>query len=494
MAQSLPVQSGLVLEDILPNAHRTGPSGRGVSSCTADWRAVQPGDVFVALLDAKGDGHEMAKHAVERGAVAVVCERPVPVFSVPTYLVEDSRVALGEICQALTDHPAEELRVIGVAGTHGKSTTIALLESIFAAWGEEVAVLSTLKSSDGVSCGPGIGQSLSPASVAAKLAHASAANVRYALVEVSSETLAEKKLAGVRLDALCYTQVTSGRLHLHQSVENYRSVVRTALEHLSEDGVAVFNSDDPISCRWLAECDSPSLAYGCGDLAQVTADVVERNANETVLVMNAGDESAAIRTRLVGDHHVQNCLAAATVALAYGIDMQSIAAGIESCQTIPARMQRVDCGQEFAVFIDAASTADSLQAALRSARSLTSSRVICVVGDELPHSRRETTAIHSVLKKLADVSVVTSTLTHTNESWALVGDQPPRLQVASDRAEAIGWAMTIADTGDVVVVAGSRGRTEFDFGRPAPPVADADAVREMLYARAEARPTLRLVA
>lgn len=494
MASSLPVPTGCVLDDILPDAHRMGPSGGRVTGCTSDWQAVQPGDVFVALLDASGDGHEMAQRAAERGAAALICERPTPVFNVPTYLVEDSRVALGEICQALADYPADELKVIGVAGTLGKSTTIALLESIFANWGEDAAVLSSLKSYDGVSCGPGIGESLSPTALASKLAHASASGCRYAVVEVSSQTLAEGKLAGVELDSLCYTQVTSGRLELHQSAENYRSIVHRALDHLSEDGVAVFNGDDPVNCRWLAGCNRPSLTYGCNDQAQVTADVIERNANETVLILTAGDESAAVRTRLVGDHHVENCLAAATVALAYGVDMQSIAAGIESCPLIPARMQRVDCGQEFAVFIDAASTADSLRAALRSARSLASNRVICVVGDELPHSRHETTAIHSVLKKLADIAVVTEVLTQTNECWALAGGVSSRMQIAADRAEAIGWAMTIADPGDVVVVAGGRGRTELGFGRPVAQVTDADAVREMLYARVHAQPALRLVA
>lgn len=135
MMQRTEPNVGVSLDELLPRAARSGAGPVRASSCSTDWREVEPGDVFVALPDAdarSGEGHQHARRAVSHGAIAVVCEQPVPVFNVPTYLVPDSRVALGELCQALVDHPTRRLAVVGVTGTHGKTTTIALLDSIFA--------------------------------------------------------------------------------------------------------------------------------------------------------------------------------------------------------------------------------------------------------------------------------------------------------------------------------------------------------------------------
>ena len=124
-------QHGVLLNEVFPECVGDNLVGALAAGCTSDVRQVSPGDAFVALDDGENDGHESAVAAVARGAVAVVCERAVPVFNVPVYIVEDSRVALGQLCQALVDHPSRQLRVIGVAGTLGKSTVVALLESIF---------------------------------------------------------------------------------------------------------------------------------------------------------------------------------------------------------------------------------------------------------------------------------------------------------------------------------------------------------------------------
>lgn len=483
---------GVVLDQLLPSATRTGSAGMAVTSCTSDWRRVRPGDAFVAVLSDDDDGHDDVTQAVERGAVAVIAERPVPVFSVPVYLVEDSRVALGELCHALAGHPSQQLRVIGVVGTQGKSTVIALLESIYAAAGCEVGVLSSLKSYDGMTSGPGLAEATSPAALAARLARMEAAGCTHALIEISSQALCQGKLAGIELDTVCGTTVDSARLDLHHTTKNYRDAQRRVLEYLSPAGLAVLNADDPVSCRWLSEIDAPSLTYGLGDQAQITAEVVERSPGETVFILTAGCESAAVRTAVIGDHHVSNCLAAATTALAHGIDLQTIAAGIEAVQKIPARMERIDCGQDFPVFVDAAHNAPALRATLLTARQLAVGRVICVLGDSLPRNSAEADVTRGVVRRLSDVAIVTESLTSLDSAWLddSDSDSESKLQVAVDRGEAIAWAVSLAEQGDVVVIAGSRGHGECGFG--AVDVTDADAARELLYACNG--PALRLVA
>jgi UDP-N-acetylmuramoyl-L-alanyl-D-glutamate--2,6-diaminopimelate ligase len=479
---------GVSLDALFSGACRTGREGATVTGCTSDWRKVKQGDAFVAVLDEAGDGHDVAARAVKRGAIAVIAERMIPVFDVPVYHVEDTRVALGELCQALLDNPSRRLRVIGVVGTQGKSSVVALLESIYVAAGQDVGVISSLKSYDGMSSGPGCDE-LSPLSLAARLARMEAAGCSHALVEISSQTLAQAKLAGVELDTVCGTTIDSARLDLHHTTQNYRNVQRRVLDYLSPTGLTVLNADDPVSCHWLSEVEGPALTYGLGDQAQISAEIIERNACETIFILSAGCDSAAVRTTIVGDAHVSNCLAAAATALAHGLDLQTIAAGIEKLTKLPSRMERVDCGQEFAVFVDAADTACGLRSSLRTARRLSRGRVICVLGDSLTASESEAAVIRSVVNKLADVTIVTDALTANDGGWLPAEPTSETLQVAADRGEAIAWAVAMAHRGDVVVIAGSRDRGLFTFGSS--DVTDVEAARELLYALNQ--PALRLV-
>ncbi|MBL9163517.1 MAG: hypothetical protein JNL18_12345 [Planctomycetaceae bacterium] len=483
---------GVALDRLFSGACRTGAQGATVTSCTSDWRRIQPGDAFVAVLTADHDGHDFAERAVKRGAAAVIVERAIPVFSAPVYHVEDTRVALGELCQALVDHPCQRMRVIGVVGDQGKAATIALLESIYVAAGYEVGVLSTLKTFDGMTRSEGIDDDVTPAMLAARLARMEAAGCTHALLEVTSQSLAELKLAGMELDTVVATTIDSARLDLHQSVKNYRDAQRRILDYLSATGVAIVNADDAVSCRWLGEIAGPALTYGLGDEAQINGVVVEENACETVFILSAGTDSAAVRTSIVGRQHVTHCLAATAVALAHGIEFQTIAQGIESVKKLPARMERVDCGQDFPVFVDAARTVSGLRATLRTARALSRRRVICVMGEHMAATAGESEAIRGVLEKMADVTIVTDAVASLHEDWFGVKSAKHdrrQLQIAADRTDAIAMAIAMAGDGDVVVIAGSRTPTEFTFG--AADAADADIARGLLYAAS--RPTLRLV-
>jgi UDP-N-acetylmuramoyl-L-alanyl-D-glutamate--2,6-diaminopimelate ligase len=186
---------------------------------------------------------------------------------------------------------------------------------------------------------------------------------------------------------------------------------------------------------------------------------------------------------------VVNCLAAAATALAHGIDLQTIAAGIEALQKLPARMERIDCGQEFTLFVDAADTAAGLRSTLRTARQLSRGRVICVMGESLPTDPSEAAVVRGVVNKMADVTIVTDALVSVDPAWQPSQLDSIELQVAADRGEAIAWAVAMAEPGDVVVIAGSRGPTQCGFGSSE--ITDAEAARELLYACAQ--PTLRLV-
>ncbi len=493
------------LSALFPEATRTVPAkvaGTGevvVTSCVTDWRKVEPGDVFVALPDSDGDGdgddgHLHAQRAVSHGAIAVVCEQPVPVFDVPTYLVPDSRVALGKICHALVGHPCRKFEVIGVAGTHGKSTTIALLESIFAAAGKHCGKLSSLGCYDGMTHSAGMGDAPSAPAFASRLARMEAAGCTHAFVEMSSQSLSQARVAGIELGAVCVTNVTEAHLDRHNTVQNYRETKRRILEYLSPTGVVILNADDPVSMQWLDQVAGPVLTYGMKSggmdsgvtAAEITATIVDCHANEQIFVLTAGSHSAAVRTAIVGEHHVANCLAAAALSLSYGIDLQTIAAGLEAVEQLPARMERVDCGQGFPVFVDAADSPGALRASLRTARRLAEGRVICVWDKIVSGAGSEQLAISQVLNRLADLAIVTQPLLQAEAEGTDV-------EVVADRSEAIACAVAIAEPGDVVVIAGSRTNPGLVFGNVDESVTDGEIIRQLLYAR-EQQPAFRLIA
>lgn len=480
----------LRLSDLLPGATRTSTNEVPFSSCVTDWREVEPGDVFIALpdsADGNGDGHLHAQRAVSHGAIAVVCEQPVPVFDVPTYLVPDTRVVLGEICQALMGHPCRTMEVIGVTGTHGKSTTIALLESIFAHAGKHCGSLSSLGCYDGMTHSVGMSDLPSAPSIASRLARMEAAGCTHAFVEISSQALSQARFAGVELGAVCVTNVSEAHLDRHNTVQCYRDTERRVLKHLSPTGMVALNADDPVSMKWIDKIEGPVLTYGLGNQSEVTATIVESHANEQTFVLTAGSDSVAVRTTIIGEHHISNCLAAATIALSYGIELQDIAVGLESTEQLPARMELVDCGQGFPVFVDAANSANSLRASLRTARQLAAGRVICVWSETPSAAGSEHLAISQVLIRMADLAIVSQPLAESSGDSEQVAD----VELVADRCEAIACAVTMAQPGDVVVIAGSRVGPGFNFGGPDEPLSDGEFARQLLYSRKT--PELRLV-
>jgi UDP-N-acetylmuramoyl-L-alanyl-D-glutamate--2,6-diaminopimelate ligase len=448
--------------------------------------------VFVALVDADADGHDSAMEAVRRRAAAVICERPLPIFDVPQCVVPCSRTVYGRLCQALVGNPSQQLKVIGVTGTHGKTTVARLLTSIFRHAGTAVGTLDSFGYWDGWDDRPPLDGQLTPPVLARSLAGMAAAGASHAVVEFSSRELSGLVAAGVLLDAACITHVGRNHLDWHGTLENYRQAKRRIFAHLQPDGVAILNADDQASVRMLSDLNFPALTFGLRQPAEVTADIVEQHANEQVFVLSAGDESVGVRTAIIGDHHVYNCLAAATTALAYGVDLTAIAHGLEAVDRLPGRMERVTCGQEFAVFVDAADTPDALRAALRAARQVTGGRLICVFGGHAEDDPADWPAMGRVAGAMADVAVITNNQMHEASDGlciqllsGLVDRRKAR--IISRRGEAIAWAIDAAQAGDTVVIAGMGERVHrVEYGLETP-LNDADLVRQTLGAGGLAR-------
>src|SRR5262245_11382849 len=272
-------RAGISLRDTLTSARFVQAPDVRVTACCTKPEEVNPGDLYVAITAADSDGHEWADEAVQHGAAAVLAERLLPVRC-PQVIVEDSREALGEICQSLVGRPSDSLRTIGVTGTSGKTVTTMLIASVLEAAGQAVGVTSGVGYSDSVEQVKAPTTTPHAPLLGKWLARMTEAGCTSAVLELSSRALAERRAAGVDFDAAVLTNLREAHLSFHGSVENYRRAKQRLFSMLKPGGFAVVNADDEASGELVKSLDSPVLTFGLQSEADVTAEIIERQRSE----------------------------------------------------------------------------------------------------------------------------------------------------------------------------------------------------------------------
>ncbi len=353
------------------------------------------------------DGHDYVAQAVRRGASAILAERYIPAAGVPVCVVPDARAAFGQICQTLAGSPGQKLKVIGVTGTNGKTSTCWLIASVLEAGGFRAGFTGTIFNSDAQTF-ESSEMTTPPAPMLADWLTRMAGNgCSHAVLEVSSHALAQSRTAGIQFAGACITNVRRDHLDFHNSIENYRQAKSRLLRQVSSDGFAIFNADDEVCSEFLTTFDRAALTVGMENTADVSATIIERHLSEQTFLLTAGSETVPVRTQIVGEGHVYNCLTAAAVGLVQGISLTDIAAGLERVEKIPGRMERIECGQPFGVFVDYAHTPDALASVLRSLRTVTTGRLICVFGAGGQRDREKRPLMAEAVEAHADLAVVT---------------------------------------------------------------------------------------
>jgi UDP-N-acetylmuramoyl-L-alanyl-D-glutamate--2,6-diaminopimelate ligase len=439
-----------------------------ITGITHSSRLVEPGFLFVAVPGLKVDGHSFIMQAIERGAGAVAISREVQLPSgFPHVCVEESRQALGVLSSVFYGNPSKRLNMIGITGTNGKTTTAFLTRSILRGAGRKVGLMGTVQVEIGERVLPVI-HTTPEAPELQKLLHAMVnQSMTHCVMEVSSHSLALARVEGVQYDTAVFTNLTQDHLDLHGTMEEYFMAKARLFINLRagcRDKFAVINGDDPYGQRLVQMCglDVRVLTYGFSYQADIEARDVETSIHGSRFFLNTPWGSGPIQITAPGKHNVYNALAAAGAALAQGCTLEDVRQGL-LLAGVPGRMEPVQMGQDFGVYVDYAHSPDGLENVLQAVRGFTAGRVIVVFGCGGDRDRTKRPIMGSIAIRLADVAVVTSDNPRSEDPMAIISDvltglqgteEASRVLVQPDRRTAIREAIAMAKPGDVVLIAG----------------------------------------
>jgi UDP-N-acetylmuramoyl-L-alanyl-D-glutamate--2,6-diaminopimelate ligase len=472
----------MTLRDLMGNgAPEVEVSGLAYSS-----RSVTPGTLFFCVPGFRADGHDFAPDAVARGAVALVCQRPLG-LGVPEVVVDDVRAAMGPAAARFYGDPTAELEVVGVTGTNGKTTTAFLLRHLLEAGGRQTGLLGTVKRVVG-----GVDEEVERTTPEAIDLQATFRAMldggdRACAMEVSSHALELGRVAGIRFACRIFTNLTQDHLDFHDTMEAYFAAKRRLFE---EGGLSVVNVDDEYGRRIAAEVDCVTVAV-CRR-ADYRALDVEFDLMGSHFRCETPDGELELESPLPGLFNVQNVLGAVAAARSLGVPGKTIASALPSFGRVPGRFEPVDEGQDFGVLVDYAHTPEALENVLQAAREVTRGRLHVVFGAGGDRDRGKRPRMGEAARRLADRVVVTSDNPRSEPPEAIVDaimkGAGPEAERETDRRRAIALAIDTAEPGDVVVIAGKgheQGQ-EFENGRKEP-FDDLSEARAALRARLGAR-------
>jgi UDP-N-acetylmuramoyl-L-alanyl-D-glutamate--2,6-diaminopimelate ligase len=444
---------------------------------------VEPGSLFFCVRGFTADGHDFAADAVERGAAALVCERPLG-LGVPEVIVDDARAAMGPAAARFFGDPTSTLDVVGITGTNGKTTTAFLVRHLLEAGGVQTGLLGTVKRVIG-----GVEEEVqrtTPEAIdlQATFRRMLDAGDRACAMEVSSHALELGRADAIRFACRVFTNLTQDHLDFHGTMDAYFAAKRRLFD---EPGPAVINVDDEYGRR-LAEERGEAITFGIERDADYRAEDVRFDVSRAWFTCQTPDGPVEIESPLPGLFNVQNVLGAVAAARALGVDAPTVARALRSVGRVPGRFESVDEGQDFGVLVDYAHTPDSLENVLRAARGITRNRLHVVFGAGGDRDRGKRPLMGRAAAELADRVIVTSD-NPRNEDPESIADQVmegagPDAERELDRRRAIALAIEGAEPGDVVVIAGKgheQGQ-EFERGRKEP-FDDVTVAREALRTR-----------
>lgn len=428
-----------------------------------DSRKIRHGDLFIAARGHTTDGHDFIGNAVQKGACVIISDRN---FKAPGYIkkiiVKDARSAIPVMADNFYGHPSKYLQMIGVTGTNGKTTVTYLIENILNAAKKKAGIIGTINHRIAGRRIPAKNTTPGCLELQSLLFEMLNRKAGYAVMEVSSHSLDQDRVACLSYDVAIFTNITKDHLDYHKTAANYFKAKTKLFKKLKKNGIAVINNDDKMAASLKRRINKRILTYGIRKRSDVMAKDIRLSMGSSSFLVKTPSGSFSVVTRLIGMHNISNILASIAAALALGIGLDVIKKGIESFRSVPGRLEPVDRGQPFKVFVDFAHTEDALYNVLSLLRDVAQEgRIITLFGCGGNRDRSKRPLMGKVACRLSDKVVITSDNPRLEDPDLIISEIEKGIkgrftnyEISPDRKKAIDKALRSACSGDIVLIAG----------------------------------------
>lgn len=454
---------------VLPEVQVVGDCDKIIKDITADSREVREGSLFICLKGAHVDGHKYLEQAAASGAGAALVEDVPEVCpdGLTLLKVDDTRLGMEVIAPFFYDYPGKTMRMIGVTGTNGKTTTTNIVRAILRKAGFKVGLIGTINimiEDEAI-----VAHNTTPDVVDLQRAlyRMKEAGCEYVVMEVSSHALALNRVAGCEYDTAALTNITQDHLDFHKTLENYRDAKGLLFEHLhegkKENKTAVFNMDDASSPILCDRTKTRILTYGEGRNNNIYPLFFKVEAKQMRLQLHTPVGEMDLLLKITGEFNVYNVMAAVAISLAEQIDKKTIVDVLNGFDGVPGRFQLVEAGQPYTVIVDYAHTPDGLENVLKTARSITEGKLWVVFGCGGDRDNKKRPIMGRIALELADRVVVTSDNPRTEDPAVIIDEiaealkdvpEGKSVELIAERRDAIYHALSEAAANDVIMIAG----------------------------------------
>ncbi len=433
-----------------------------VQHIACDSREVRRRGLFIAIKGYAQDGHDFISDAIIRGAKVIVAERPFEApAGVAKIFLESTASAMPTMAGNFYHHPYEKLRMIGVTGTNGKTTITYLLENIFKRAGYGTGVIGTINYRFGKTVVASRNTTPGPLELMRLLSEMLKENSSHVIMEVSSHSLDQRRVDNIFFDTAILTNITSEHLDYHKTMENYfEAKKRLFFENLKDGGIAILNNDDERAAS-LKKLLKKTLTFGMEKKADVTAEEMRLSLSGSSFRARTPAGTIDINTGLIGRHNISNILASIAASVAEGIGLERIRDGIESFKSVPGRLETIEAGQPFKIFVDYAHTEDALYNILSLLRGVATGKIITVFGCGGDRDRKKRPLMGHVSCKYSDRVIITSDNPRSEVPRRIIDEiekgvegEFSNYEIVEERAAAIAKALKSALKDDIVVIAG----------------------------------------
>jgi UDP-N-acetylmuramoyl-L-alanyl-D-glutamate--2,6-diaminopimelate ligase len=479
----------------IPVRQIIGPLDRTVESIAYDSRRVQKNGLFIALRGEKTDGHEFIDQAIEKGATSIVVEREEKQSRATSIVVENTRTAMADLAATFYGFPIRKLKLAGVTGTNGKTTTTFLIKHICDKAGLRCGLIGTVRYEIGERVLPATRTTPESLDLQDLFAQIVNAGGKAAAMEVSSHALAQQRTRGLEWDTAVFTNLTQDHLDFHGTMEKYfeaKAQLFTGLagQQKKRKPIAVINIDDRYGEQLLSRIDKKItvITYGMGARADFRASSYRTEFGGTSYQLDARGKSYLVRLPLIGRFNVANSLAALAAANALGVGLREAVLSLGKSPQVPGRLEAVPAKRQFQIFVDYAHTPDALLNVLKTLRELSPRRLIVVFGCGGDRDRQKRPLMGSVVDQNADFAIITSDNPRKEDPAAIIaeverGFRANHFEKIVDRTAAIARAIELAQPRDVVLIAGKGHENYQEFADHTVPFDDLQVARRALEDR-----------